>query len=153
MGEQTNSDQVDNSLLDQFQDDFSLFIEAGFVAVKQLDEVSANRLFHAAHLLQSKSVAPNIGMGYIALNKLEIKRATEIFTEVLQMEPDHHLAQTFLAICHLLKKASRDQGKAELKKIEQSTDDPTIVNLCKTSLKWAEKDLSGGAAPFFQPAE
>ena len=31
--------------LDFFKDDFALFIEAGFIAVKQLDEIAARRLF------------------------------------------------------------------------------------------------------------
>ena len=56
--------------LEDFRHDFALLIEAGFVAVKQLDELSARRLFEAAQVLRPDSTAPQIGLGYIALNKL-----------------------------------------------------------------------------------
>jgi len=85
--------------MSSFKEDFSLLIEAGFVAVKQLDETSATRIFQAAQVLSNTSTAPQIGLGYIALNKLELKEATKIFEEVLKKEPENYLAQTFLGIC------------------------------------------------------
>lgn len=71
-------------LLQEFKSDFALLIEAGFVAVKQLDELSATRIFHAAQAISPDNVAPQIGLGYIALNKLEIKQATKILKRFLQ---------------------------------------------------------------------
>ena len=98
-------------VMNVFKEDFPLLIEAGFVAVKQLDETSASRLFHAAQVLSATSTAPQIGLGYIALNKLELKEATRIFEEVLKIEPGNYLAQTFLGICFLLTKQKRKKGE------------------------------------------
>jgi hypothetical protein len=134
----------------EFKEDFSLLIEAGFVAVKQLDETSATRIFSAAQVLSPSGTAPMIGLGYIALNKLEIKEATRIFETVVLKEPENYLAQTFLGMCFLL---TRDKRKKGVKLIEESiekTNDPTIKNLGAISLEWSEKDLSKKSlTPFF----
>jgi len=135
--------------LDEFVDDFALLIEAGFIAVKQLDEVNANRIFCAAHALSPKSVAPQIGLGYIALNKLEVKKATIIFDDVVKKEPENLLAKVFLGICYLLTKPKRKEGEEMIKKSIEKSDDPTVKNLGKISLEWADKDLSRIKSPFF----
>lgn len=139
----------------EFKEDFALLIEAGFVAVKQLDETSATRIFHATQALSPHNVAPQIGLGYIALNKLEIKEATRIFEKVVEIEPNNHLAQTFLAICFLLTKGKQKKGEKRLREMIDQTTDSTIKNLCAISLEWSEKDLSKKyKAPFFaQQAE
>lgn len=142
--------------MQDFKEDFSLLIEAGFVAVKQLDETSATRIFHAAQALSPQSTAPQIGLGYIALNKLEVKEATKIFEVVVKQEPDNHLAQTFLGICFLLTRDKRKKGEKLIKETIAKTNDPTIKNLGTISLEWSEKDLSKKSlAPFFasQPKE
>ncbi len=138
-----------DKMAEEFKDDFSLLIEAGFVAVKQLDEISANRIFQAAQIISPQSSAPQLGIGYIALNKLEIKTATKIFEDIVQKEPENHLAQTFLAICFLLTKPKRSTGEKMIKDIIQKTTDPTIKDLAKLSLEWAAKDLTKEKAPFF----
>jgi predicted Zn-dependent protease len=141
---------MDQEKIDEFKEDFALLIEAGFVAVKQLDETSATRIFHAAQSLSPNNTAPQIGIGYIALNKLEIKEATRIFDTVTQAEPDNHLAQTFLAICFLLTKSRRKKGEKMIREIMEKTTDPTIKSLGAISLEWSEKDLSKKMkAPFF----
>lgn len=135
--------------LTTFKNDFSLLIEAGFVAVKQLDETSATRIFHAAQAINPTSTAPQVGLGYIALNKLEVKEATKIFESVVAKEPDNHLAMTFLGICFLLTKPKRKKGEKIIQEVMAKTKDPTIKNLGETSLLWAEKDLKKEGAPFF----
>ncbi len=141
---------MDDQMLDEFRHDFALLIEAGFVAVKQLDETSAKRLFQAAQLLRPESSAPEIGMGFIALNKLEVKDATAIFQAVIEREPDNHLAKTFLGICYLLVKAKRPEGEKLIAEARTQSTDSTVKNLCDVSLDWAEKDLKKGSkAPFF----
>lgn len=142
---------MNDQMLDEFRHDFALLIEAGFVAVKQLDETSAKRLFQAAQMLKPDSSAPDIGLGFIALNKLEVKEATTIFQTVIEKEPDNHLAQTFLGICYLLVKAKRPEGEKLIAEAQSKTSDSTIKNLCNVSLEWAEKDLKrkGSKAPFF----
>lgn len=138
-----------DNLLQEFKEDFSLLIEAGFVAVKQLDETSAIRIFNAAQAVSPNNTAPQIGMGYIALNKLDIKEATKIFEEVVKKEPENYLALTFLGICCLLNKPKRKRGEKLIREAMEKTTDPTVKNLGEVSLEWAEKDLKKEAAPFF----
>lgn len=142
---------MDQKLQEQLNEDFGLFIEAGFLAVKQLDEQSARRLFYAAQELRPESTAPDIGLGYIALNKLEVKEATEAFLKVTEKEPENHLAQTFLGMCYLLTKTKRDEGKKIIKESVEKTDDPTIVQLGKIAMEWCESDLEkkDSKSPFF----
>lgn len=135
--------------LEDFKEDFALLIEAGFVAVKQLDETSATRIFNAAQAMSPYNTAPQIGLGYIALNKLEVKQATRIFEAVTQKEPENWLAQTFLGMCFLLTKPKRKKGEKLIKEAIEKTTDPTIKNLGVLSLEWAEKDLKKEKAPFF----
>lgn len=147
------SDHQSDSKLQDFKADFSLLIEAGFVAVKQLDEMSAGRIFHAAQEICPDNTAPQVGLGYIALNKLEVKEATRIFEEVVKKEPENHLAQTFLGICFLLTKPKRQKGEKLIQDVIAKTEDPTIKSLGKVSLEWAEKDLRKEEAPFFAAAK
>lgn len=139
---------MDEKLKD-FREDLSLLIEAGFVAVKQLDEISATRIFHAAQVVNPESTAPQIGLGYIALNKLEVKEATKIFEKITKEEPENYLAQTFLGICFLLTKPKRKKGEQLIKEAMEKTTDPTIKSLGQISLEWADKDLKKEKSPFF----
>lgn len=136
-------------LQEEFGSDFALIIEAGLVAVKQLDESSATRLFEAAQVLRPDSMIPKIGKGFIALNKLEVRKATLIFEEVVQAEPENALAQTFLGMCYLLNTARRKEGEDLIKKAMEKTDDPTIKSLGSVSLEWSDKDLKKMKSPFF----
>jgi hypothetical protein len=58
-----------------FVEDYSLLIEAGFVAIKQNDEISARRLFKAAEVIHPENPASQVGLGYIELNKLRVSQA------------------------------------------------------------------------------
>lgn len=146
---------MEEGVWEEFKEDFALLIEAGFIAVKQLDEISAKQLFFAAQQLNPTSPAPLIGLGYIALNKLEVDKARRIFEDVVDQHPEHHLALTFLGMCLLLKKETRRKGEELIKDTKAKTDDPTVKNLCEVSLSWAEKDLKkkGSKAPFFSSGE
>jgi lipopolysaccharide biosynthesis regulator YciM len=141
---------MDEDKMADFKEDFALLIEAGFIAVKQLDEISATRIFNAAQVLSPSSTAPQIGIGYIALNKLEVKEAVRIFTAVTQIEPENDLAKTFLGICYLLTKGKQKKGEKMIQEAMQQTTDATIKNLGSIALEWAEKDLlQKSKAPFF----
>jgi hypothetical protein len=145
-----------SQLIEELKEDFPLLIEAGFVAVKQLDGISSHRIFQAAQTISPNSTAPKIGMGYIALNKLEVKEATRIFEEVVEQEPKNWLAQTFLGICYLLSKTQRKKGKKLIHEAIGQTDDPTVKNLGEISLEWCDKDLEkldNKKNPFFQKEE
>lgn len=139
---------MEDDKISQFKEDFPLLIEAGFIAVKQLDETSANRLFLAAQTINPDSTAPQVGLGYIALNKLEIKEATRIFEGIVKKEPENLLAQTFLGMCFLLTKPKRKKGETLIREVLKKTTNPTIKNLGELSLVWAEKDLKKKEAPF-----
>lgn len=141
------------SKLEEFQSDFALLLEAGFLAVKQLDEISALRLFNAAQVINPTSTAPQIGLGYIALNKLDLKEAVRLFKQVIEKEPENHLAQAFYGICLLLNKQKREEGEKLIHDIITKSDDPTIKALGEVSLEWAEKDLKKMKAPFFVMSE
>jgi len=132
---------MSDDVMQDFKEDFSLLIEAGFVAVKQLDETSAMRIFQAAQVINPSSTAPKIGLGWIALNKLEVKEASKIFEEIMEKEPENQLAQTFLGITFLLSKPKRKKGEKLIRDAIAKTTDPKIKNLGETSLEWAEKDL------------
>lgn len=144
---------MESEKLQEFKDDFALLFEAGFVAVKQLDETSARRIFNAAQVLSPGSTAPRLGLGYISLNKLETKEATKIFEEIYTKEPENYLAKTFLGICYLLNKAKRKKGERLIQDAMEKSDDPTIKNLGQVSLEWAEKDLKKEKAPFFAASQ
>lgn len=141
---------MEEQKLYNFKEDFALLIEAGFIAVKQLDEISSTRIFIAAQMLNPASTAPQIGLGYIALNKLDVKTATKIFESVLKQEPDNYLAQTFLGMCFLLNAPKRKKGEQLIRQAMEKSTDPTIKSLGAISLEWAEKDLKKmKKAPFF----
>lgn len=136
-----------------FDDDFSLFVETGFIAVAQKDEPSATKLFNAAQTLRPWDPSPEIGLGYIALNKLEIDKAESLLNSALKKEPDHLLAKTFLGIAYLLQEPKRKKGEAMIKEAMATTDDAAVVELGKVSLMWADKDLKPSKAPFFAKNE
>ncbi len=144
---------MDESLMKGFKDDFALLIESGFIAVKQLDEISATRIFHAAQAISPGHTAPQIGLGFIALNKLEVKEATRIFEAVVEKEPENYLAQAFLGMCFLLTKTRKKKGEKLIEEIMELTEDESIINLCKISLEWAEKDLKKLKSPFLGDKE
>lgn len=134
----------------EFEEDFAFLIEAGFIAVKQLDEICSRRIFEAARVLIPESTAPHVGLGYIALNKLEVKEAAKIFKEIVKSEPDNFLAQTFLGIAYLLTKNKKEEGTKLIKDAMKKTTDETIKNLGTISLEWNEKDLKSLKSPFFE---
>ncbi|MBT3394745.1 MAG: SctF chaperone SctG [Waddliaceae bacterium] len=124
-----------------YQEDFGNMIEAGFIAVKNLDEGAAHRLFHAANILKPESTAPMIGIGYIYLNKLQHKEAADLFEQVIDKEPDNDLATMFLGLSYVLSDDKQGEGEKLIKTTMKKTEDPAIQNLGKVALEWNEKDL------------
>jgi tetratricopeptide (TPR) repeat protein len=131
----------EESLLDNFKEDFALFIEAGFIAVKQLDEIAARRLFKTAELLNPENPASQLGLGYVALNKLQINEATKLFEGILKKDPEHYLAQALLGICYMMSKNKRKKGETMVLEAKEKSDDPTIKNLADVCMEWASSDL------------
>jgi tetratricopeptide (TPR) repeat protein len=146
-------EKQEGAILDKFQEDFPLFIEAGFIAVKQWDEAAARGLFEAARLLRPESVASKIGFGYIYLNKLELNEASKCFREVIAVEPDNYLSVCLLGFCHLLnkKEPNEAEGKRLINEAIEKTKDPTVVNLGKVALKWYEVEVKRTSkSPYFE---
>jgi predicted Zn-dependent protease len=143
----------EESLLQEFKEDFALFIEAGFIAVKQLDEIAARRLFKTAELLNPDNPASQLGLGYIALNKLQVSEAAKIFEGITKKDPGHHLAQALLGICYLLTKGKIKKGEKLIADAKAQTQDPTIKNLADVCMDWAEKDLKVKAASPLVPVK
>jgi len=142
----------EDSFLQEFKEDFALFIEAGFIAVKQLDEIAARRLFKTAELLNPDNPASQLGLGYIALNKLQVSEASKIFEVILKKDPNHHLAKALLGICFLLTKGKMKQGEHMILEAKEKSDDPTIKNLANVCLDWVEKDLKSKSHSPLVPA-
>ena len=136
----------EESLLEFFSEDYSLFIEAGFVAVKQLDEIAA-RLFKAAEVLNPDNPASQLGLGYIALNKLHVTEAATVFETILKRDPEHRLAQALLGVAYLLSQDKKKRGEQLLLDAREKCDDPTIKNLADVCLDWLKKDLGLKSLP------
>lgn len=144
---------ANKEMFDSFQGDYRLLIEAGFVAVQQLDEKSGRKLFNAAKVLRPEDVVPDIGLGYIHLNKLERKPALDIFSDVIARDPEHDLAKVLYGVTLMLASETRDNGKKVVKDVMNKTKDPTVKNFGKVSLEWCAKDLKDSKAPFFSKKE
>ena len=123
----------------EFQKDFGILIESGFIAVKQGDEDSASKLFNASKTLNPDHSAPDIGLGYIHLSKLEIKKAKEIFQKVIDKEPNNYLALTFLGLCLMLGKTDMAKGENLVNKALNNSDDPAIQHFAQTVLTWKKE--------------
>lgn len=136
------------NLLEEFYEDFSMLLEAGFIACKDFKEDAAKKLFFAANTLNPESSSPILGIGFIHLNKLENKEARDIFERIVTREPANSLAQLFLGISYLMDKKKQKDALDIIKHAMKNSNDPTIQNLGKISLKWYEKDLKDKKAPF-----
>jgi predicted Zn-dependent protease len=137
----------EESLLEFFAEDYSLLIEAGFIAVKQLDEIAARRIFKAAEILNPNNPASQLGLGYIALNKLRVTEAATIFEAILNKDATHRLAQALLGVAYLLSQDKKKRGEQLLLEAREACDDPTIKNLADVCLDWVKKDLQPKSLP------
>ena len=89
-------------------------------------------------------------MGHIALSKLEVKKATDIFEKVVALEPSNELATCFLGVCFLLSKDKLKKGETLIKEVLEKTTDETVKNLGNLCLEWSKKDLAKKSASPFQ---
>jgi predicted Zn-dependent protease len=137
----------EGSVLQFFAEDYSLLIEAGFVAIKQCDEIAARRLFKAAEILNPENPASSLGLGYIELNKLRVSQAAEIFGTIVKSHPEHYLAKALLGVAYLLTPEKREEGKRLISEAGEKSDDPTIKNLSSVCLEWLRKDLQNKPLP------
>lgn len=95
----------------EFKSDAPLLVEAGFVAIKQVDEESAKNCFYASMVLDPELSLPVLGLGLVHLMKLDLDEAKKMFEAVLKKEPDNEMAKTYLGIANLY--TVTDQGLKE----------------------------------------
>ncbi len=123
--------------LDQYSSDYLVLLEAGFIAINQADGVAAEELFAAAKLLEPDNNMSDIGMGYVALNKLQMPVATQIFSEVLKSDPENPIAQGLLSLTYALQPKHQNQGKKMAQKLQKSLD-PLALQLSNAILNLVE---------------
>ncbi len=134
-------------IIAKYQDNFELFLEAGFIAVNQMDEPAATSLFKAADLLKpADNVLPEIGRGYLQLHLLNLKEAAKCFEKVLKKEPDNLMAKTFLGITLSWMPKEIVKGEKILKETEKSSD-KTTKKLSHTALNFNDKFIKKEVSP------
>lgn len=124
--------------LHQFKEDYTLFLEAGFIAVNQADEDAAMRLFKACDALRPESPLSKIGYGYLHLHKLELKQACKNLEEALEREPSNEVAKALLGLCMSMQPKMTDKGAKILEETAHSSD-PTIKQMSNTAIHFVDK--------------
>jgi tetratricopeptide (TPR) repeat protein len=136
--------------LSKYDEDFFLFLEAGFIAINQADEDAAVKMFKACELLRAENSLWRVGLGYLHLHKLELKAAIKYFEEVLAKEPDNEMAKTFMGIAMTLTPDQVSKGEKVLEEAAKDSHDSQIKKVANTSLEFVEhfvKKPGGGAGP------
>lgn len=133
--------------LKQFEEDFFLFLEAGFIAINQADEDSAVKLFKTCELLQPETPLVKIGFGYLHLHKLELKQACEYFEEVLSKDPGNEMANTFLGVALSLTPDKVSKGEQILEKTVKESSDSQIKKVANTTLDFVEQFVKSTPGP------
>ncbi|NGX33228.1 MAG: hypothetical protein K1060chlam4_01289 [Candidatus Anoxychlamydiales bacterium] len=134
------------SVLDEYKNDFLLFVEAGFIAINQTDEDSTIKLFKAAELLDKTNPLIKIGFGYLALHKLELKNAIASFEEVLKKDPKNDMAKTFLGIAISMTPKNMLKGEKLLEETLKS-DDKEVKKLAAIALDFVDKFIKKEPTP------
>jgi len=132
--------------MEKYKRDFILLAEAGFIAINQMDEDSANKLFEAAGLLDATNALPKIGMGYLHIHKLELKKAIQLFEEVLKKEPNNMMATALLGLAKTMTSNQAAEGEKLLVKAGKSSE-KEIKELSHVALDFVDKFLKKPGGP------
>ena len=122
----------------KYEEDYVLFLEAGFIAVNQSDEAAAVQLFKTCEILRPENVMAKIGYGYLHLHKLELKQACQNFEEALAKEPHNEVAKALLGLCTSLQPKFVDRGAAILEETSHSSN-PYVQQMSTTALDFVDK--------------
>lgn len=133
--------------LKKYDEDFFLFLEAGFIAINQADEDSAVKLFKTCEIFRPENPLIKIGLGYLHLHKLELKQACEYFEKVLQADPSNEMANTFLGIALSLTPDKVSKGEQILEKAAQSASDAQVKKVANTTLEFVEEFVKKTPGP------
>lgn len=131
--------------LKKHKEDYFILLESGFIAVNQADEDSAVKLFKAAELLNPTNSLTKIGFGYLHLHKLELKKASQYFQEVLNKEPNNEVAKTFLGIALSWMPAEMQKGEKLLAESAKSSD-KLIKKLSNTAIDFVDRCIKKAPA-------
>lgn len=123
--------------LEKYEKDFWLLLEAGFVAVNNIDEDSALKLFTACTVLKPDSTFPKVGFAYMHLCKLELKKASTLLEEVLAINPENEMAETLLGIVLSMMPKKSAHGEKLLEKATKSSQSD-IKKLANEALHFVE---------------
>jgi len=133
--------------LKKYDEDFFLFLEAGYIAINQADEDSAIKLLKTCELLRPDNLLIKIGFGYMHLHKLELKQACNCFEEVLRSDPNHEMAKTFLGIALSLTPDKVAKGEQILEKSAQESSDADVKKLAHTTLTFVDQFVKKTPGP------
>lgn len=126
-------------LIQEYKHDFTLLLEAGFIAVKQCSEEDAIALFAAAEALQPKSLFPQVGLAYMHLCMLNLPKSVEILEKVLAHEPYNEVAKTLLGIASSFMPTRSAKGEEILENCVTATEDPYVKKAASTALEFVDK--------------
>ncbi len=133
--------------LKKYDEDFFLFLEAGYIAINQADESSAVKLFKTCELLRPDNLLIKIGFGYMHLHKLELKQACACFEEVLSVDPNHEMAKAFLGIALSLTPDKVAKGERILEKSIKESSDPEVKKLADMTLNFVDQFVKKTPGP------
>lgn len=133
--------------LQKYSDHYITFVEAGFIAVNQMDEDSAIKLFRAAEMLQPQNFLPKVGIGYLHLCKLELRQACKCFEEVLARDPYNEMAKTFLGLSMALIPSDSMKGEKILSEETVKGKDSALKHLAKDAIDFVEKFVKKSPTP------
>lgn len=135
--------------LQDFKDDLSLFVETGLIAIKQGDEESAKKLFQAAGIIDPKNSAQKMGMGLIAMHKMDLKTAEKCFKDILETESNNYRAQAFLGFTYILSVVKEEnpvtrtqnlqKGAEIVNEVIEKADSPTTKKLAESLMEWVKE--------------
>ena len=126
---------MNEPIIEKCREDFTLLLEAGFIAVNQADEQCAINLFQASSMLYEENSAPHVGFGYVDLHKLELQSAIKHFSKAIELEPDNKMAKAILGFCHIMTEQDEGMkiGSEMLDNIAASSENPAIQELTQSS--------------------
>ena len=133
--------------LSKYDEDFFLFLEAGYIAINQADEDATIKLFKTCELLRPKNPLIKIGFGYMHLHKLELKQACQHFEEVLREDPTNQMAETLLGIALSLTPDKVAKGEKILEKSARKSFDPDVKKLANTTLDFVDQFVKKNRGP------
>jgi tetratricopeptide (TPR) repeat protein len=135
------------SPLDEYKNDFVLFVEMGFVAINQADEDAALKLFRAAEALDPSSTLPQVGFGYLHLHKLELKQAIASFENVLAKEPSNEMAKTLLGIALSFSPDKVAEGEKILTDAAKASGDETVKKTASDAIAFVDAFIKKSPSP------